>query len=104
MLAFLRSPEGKLFPQEEGNRAEAEELTDKPKGARTDVPFSVKSTKNGEDYYLHATTSETKSGSRTLYYFSKQVKEGAALDELPEGYEPSESPNGLIVLKKKAKE
>jgi len=61
----------------------------------------VKSQKTGETYYLHATTSETKSGSRTLYYFSKQVKEGAALDAVPEGYEPSESPNGLIVLKKK---
>lgn len=69
-----------------------------------DVPYSVKSKKNGEDYYLHATTSETKSGSRTLYYFAKQVKEGAALDALPDGYEPSESPNGLIVLKKKVKE
>ncbi len=69
-----------------------------------DVPYSVKSKKNGEDYYLHATTSETKSGSRTLYYFAKQVKEGSSLDKLPDGYEPSESPNGLIVLKKKAKE
>ena len=65
------------------------------------MPFSVKSNKTGQDYYLHATTSETKSGSRTLYYFAKQVKEGTSLVALPEGYEPSESPNGLIVLKKK---
>jgi hypothetical protein len=65
------------------------------------VPYSVKSNKTGEEYYLHATTSETKSGSRTLYYFSKQIKEGA-LDNVPDGYEPSESKNGLIVLKKKA--
>jgi len=66
------------------------------------VPYSVKSNKTGQDYFLHATTTETKSGSRTLYYFAKEVKEGKSLDKLPEGYEPSESPNGLIVLKKKA--
>ncbi len=67
------------------------------------MPYSVKSQKTGETYYLHAATNETKSGSRTLYYFSKQVKEGAALDTVPEGYESSESPNGLPVLKKKTK-
>jgi len=62
------------------------------------MPFSVKSNKTGETYYLHATT--TKGGSRTLHYFAKQVKDGA-LDALPDGYEPSESKTGMPVLKKK---
>ena len=54
----------------------------------------------GTKYYLHGRTTELKSGkSRTLYFFSKEEKEGA-LDKVPEGYEVSESRNGLPVLKK----
>ena len=58
--------------------------------------------KKGTKYYLHGRTTKLPSGaSRTLYFFSKEQKEGT-LDKLPEGYEVSESRNGLPVLKKKA--
>jgi len=54
----------------------------------------------GTKYYLHGRTTPTKSGkSRTLYFFAKEQKEGV-LDKVPDGYEVSESANGLPVLKK----
>ncbi len=54
----------------------------------------------GTKYYLHGRTTPLKSGKeRTLYFFSKEKKEGV-LDKVPAGYEVSESPNGLPVLKK----
>ena len=57
----------------------------------------------GTTYYLHERTSETKTGKkRTLYFFAKEEKDGA-IDAVPEGYEVSESSNGLLVLKKSAK-
>jgi hypothetical protein len=57
----------------------------------------------GATYFLHSKTTEMKSGNkRTLYFFSK-VQEGG-LDKVPEGYQVSESPNGLPVLKKANKD
>ena len=54
----------------------------------------------GNTYYLHGRETTLKNGStRTLYFFSKEVKDGA-LDEVPAGYVVSESKNGLPVLKK----
>jgi hypothetical protein len=54
----------------------------------------------GTMYYLHAKTTKLESGkSRTLYFFSKEAKEGA-IDKVPEGYEVSESQTGLPVLKR----
>jgi hypothetical protein len=54
----------------------------------------------GTKYYLHGRTTTLQSGNtRTLYFFSKEEKEGT-LDKVPEGYEVSESRNGLPVLKK----
>lgn len=65
------------------------------------MPYTVKSSKTGEQYYLHRRTTPTASGERTLYFFSKQIKDGA-IDELPEGYEVVESPaTGLPLLKRK---
>jgi hypothetical protein len=56
----------------------------------------------GAKYYLHERTTSLKSGNtRTLYFFSKEKKEGA-IDKVPEGYEVSETANGLPVLKKKS--
>lgn len=56
----------------------------------------------GVKYYLHSRTTEMKSGNkRTLYFFSKTADD--ALDKVPDGYEVSESPNGLPVLKKASK-
>jgi hypothetical protein len=62
------------------------------------MAFQYKNSK-GTTYYLHSRTTEMKSGNkRTLYYFSKE-QEGA-IDKVPDGYQVSETPNGLPVLKK----
>ena len=54
----------------------------------------------GKTYFLHGKTSTTKSGAtRTLYFFAKEVKEGA-LDAVPAGYMVAETKTGLPVLKK----
>lgn len=53
----------------------------------------------GKTYYLHGKTTKTASGSRTLYFFSGEQKEGV-LDAVPEGYTVSETGTGLPVLKK----
>ena len=64
------------------------------------MAYSVVSKKSGSTYFLHGRTTPTASGSRTLYFFSKEVKEGA-LDALPEGYMVTESAQtGLPLLKK----
>lgn len=55
----------------------------------------------GKTYTLHARTTKLKSGKeRTLYFFSSLQQPGA-VDKLPEGYEVSETRNGLPVLKRK---
>ena len=54
----------------------------------------------GVTYYLHAKKSTTSTGKeRTLFYFSKEVKDGT-LDSVPEGYKVVEMKTGLPVLKK----
>ena len=54
----------------------------------------------GVTYYLHTKKSTTSTGKeRTLFYFSKEAKEGT-LDEVPTGYEVVEMKTGLPVLKK----
>ena len=64
------------------------------------MAFSFRNSK-GTTYYLHAKTRALKSGKETrLFFFSKEVKNGA-LDRVPDGYEVSETANGLPVLKKK---
>ena len=51
-----------------------------------------------QEYYLHGRAAAN--GKTTLYFFSKEAKEGA-LDKLPDGYEVSEnSATGLPILKK----
>jgi hypothetical protein len=56
----------------------------------------------GKTYILHGKSTTLKGGhTRTLYFFAKEAREGA-LDAVPEGYEVSESKNGLPVLKRKA--
>ena len=55
----------------------------------------------GSSYILHARTTTLKNGNtQTIYFFARETKEGA-LDSVPEGYEVSESKNGLPVLKRK---
>jgi hypothetical protein len=53
-------------------------------------------------YFLHKRDTTLKNGrQQTIYFFAKEVKDGA-LDSVPDGYEVSESRNGLPVLKKAA--
>jgi len=55
----------------------------------------------GTTYYLHTKKSMTSTGKeRTLFYFSKEVKEGESLDAVPAGYTVAEMKTGLPVLKK----
>ncbi len=64
------------------------------------MAYSVKSKKNGTEYFLHASTAAN--GKTKLYFFSKEVKPDKSLDALPEGYEVSEnSATGLPILKRK---
>ncbi len=63
------------------------------------MPFQY-TNKKGDVYTLHRTVAHLKSGqSRTLHYFSRDVREGA-LDAVPAGYVVSEAPTGMPVLKK----
>lgn len=55
----------------------------------------------GTTYYLHNKKSTTSTGKdRTLFYFSKELKEGESLDAVPAGYTVAEMKTGLPVLKK----
>ncbi|CEK18272.1 hypothetical protein CWRG_02111 [Chthonomonas calidirosea] len=63
------------------------------------MPYSVKSKKTGETYYLHCKETQSRGGKRTLYFFSKEIKPGA-LDAVPTGYVVTEAPTGLPLLKK----
>lgn len=54
----------------------------------------------GVTYYLHTKRTVSASGKeRVLYFFSKEIKEGAA-DAVPTGYTVVEMKTGLPVLKK----
>ena len=54
----------------------------------------------GTTYYLHSRETTLRNGRKqTLYFFAKDEREGA-LDAVPEGFEVSESRNGLLVLKR----
>jgi hypothetical protein len=58
--------------------------------------------KAGKKYTLHARTTKLQSGKdRTIYFFSGAEQAGA-VDKLPDGYEVSETRNGLPVLKRKS--
>jgi hypothetical protein len=55
----------------------------------------------GTTYYLHTKKSTTSTGKeRTLFYFSKELREGESLDAVPNGYSVAEMKTGLPVLKK----
>ncbi|RIK38177.1 MAG: hypothetical protein DCC55_21895 [Chloroflexi bacterium] len=54
----------------------------------------------GRTYYLHSRDTTLKNGKKqTIYFFAKEEKDGA-LNDVPKGYEVSESKNGLPVLKR----
>ena len=55
----------------------------------------------GSTYYLHTKKSMTSTGKeRTLFYFSKELREGESLDAVPAGYTVAEMKTGMLVLKK----
>ncbi len=59
----------------------------------------------GTTYYLHTKKSTTSTGKeRTLFYFSKELKQEEALDAVPVGYTVAEMKTGMLVLKKAEKE
>ena len=65
-----------------------------------DKYFTYKNTK-GNEYILHSRVTTLKKGkTQTIYSVAGEAKDGA-LEQVPEGYEVSESRNGLPVLKKK---
>ena len=61
-----------------------------------------KTNSKGQTYYLHSKDVVLRGGRpQTIYFFGKEVKEGA-MDELPEGYETMENKRtGLPMLRKK---
>jgi hypothetical protein len=55
----------------------------------------------GQSYILHSKNTVLKNGQeRTIYYFAKEDKCND-LNEFPDGFQVSETKNGLPVLKKK---
>ncbi len=63
------------------------------------MPYSYTNAK-GSVYYLHGRTTTLKNGNpQTIYFFSKEVGEGA-LDAVPAGRAVAESKNGLPILKR----
>ncbi len=63
------------------------------------MAFKYKNSK-GNEYYLHRRITTAANGKeRTLYFFSKEQKEGT-VDAVPKGYKVAETANGLPVLKK----
>ena len=64
------------------------------------MAFSYTNSKD-RTYILHSRVTTLRNGSKqTIYFFDNDEKEGA-VNEVPEGYEVSESKNGLPVLKRK---
>jgi hypothetical protein len=64
------------------------------------MSYSVQSKKTGVTYFLHSRETDSRGGKRLLYFFSKEVKDGA-LDALPSGYVVTESEKtGLPLLKR----
>ena len=64
------------------------------------MAFTYKNSK-GTTYILHGRDRVTSTGKKTtLYFFSKETKEGA-LDAVPDGYGVVETATGMLVLKKK---
>lgn len=56
----------------------------------------------GKTYFLHHKETTLKNGrTTTLYFFAKEVKDGA-LDAVPTGRVVSETKTGMLVLKKAA--
>jgi hypothetical protein len=55
----------------------------------------------GDTYYLHC--KKNKKG-KTTYHFSKEPGGDPAIEEIPNGFELYEEPNGKVYLRKKVKQ
>lgn len=68
------------------------------------MAYSVQSKKTGETYYLHSREVTLRGGrQQRIYFFGRQVKDGA-LDDLPAGMMVMEnSRTGLPMLKREDK-
>lgn len=69
------------------------------------MAYSHQSNKSGTTYFLHSKETESRGGKRTLFFFSKEIKEAKdgtlPLDKVPDGYTVTESAQtGLPLLKK----
>lgn len=69
------------------------------------MAYSVQSKKTGETYYLHSREVTLRGGRKQrIYFFGRQVKDGA-LDDMPAGMMVMEnSRTGLPMLKREDKE
>ncbi len=69
------------------------------------MAYSHKSNKSGETYYLHSKTVTLRGGrQQTIYFFARDVRDGA-LDAVPDGYLVVEnSRTGLPMLKRDRKD
>lgn len=67
------------------------------------MAYSVESKKSGKMYYLHTKEVELVGGRKQrIYYFSGEIDNKNAIDEIPTGYEVFENKRtGLPMLRKK---
>ena len=63
------------------------------------MAFSFTNSKDRTYILQHKTTTLKNGTNQTIYFFAKEEREGS-LDAVPDGYEVSESKNGLPVLKR----
>ena len=64
------------------------------------MPYSVQSQKTGATYYLHSKETESRGGKRKLYFFRKEIQDGAE-ENLPDGTIVTENmKTGLPLLKR----
>lgn len=64
------------------------------------MAFTFKNSK-GTEYYLHLKKVQRASGKETeLYYFSRDIRKGQEVEEVPAGKKVIELASGLPVLKK----
>jgi len=67
------------------------------------MAYSVQSKKSGQTYYLHSREVTLRGGRlQTIYFFAREVKDGA-MDDLPAGYEVMENERTGLPMLRKAK-
>jgi hypothetical protein len=65
------------------------------------MPYTYTNRK-GDTYTLHRREAPAANGRlRVLHFFSRDVRSGA-IDDVPQGYEVTEAPSGMPVLRRRA--